>query len=66
MSAIKAADKRYQPVVRLAPIKLSDGSTDYNVIVKTLGTTVVFACLGRDHAVELVKQMQDCAWIEPA
>jgi hypothetical protein len=40
--------------------------TTHNVEVDVDGTTVTFACLDKDHAKELARQINGCAWAQVA
>lgn len=57
---------RHDLLAKIAPVKMSDESIAYNVVVEQLGTTLIFACESLWHAQELAESINRCAWIEAA
>lgn len=56
------------PPATVCPVKLSDGSISYNVIVDLPGgrSRVVFAATDEHHALRLRDEINECAFVELA
>lgn len=58
--------RRPAPVAQIIVVRCSDDSVTYNVYVQAVGTKVVAACNDLEHARQLVRLLNDCAWVQAA